>query len=46
MIKSQSCNARVVGSIPGRGTKMPHAAEQLSLRAAIRESVSLMEEPA
>ena len=25
---------------------MPHAAEQLSLRAAIRESVSLMEEPA
>ena len=41
MIKKQSCNARVVGSIPGWGTKISHAAEQLSPHAAIRESVSL-----
>ena len=32
-------NARVLGSIPDRGTKMPHAAEQLNLGAATTEPV-------
>ena len=38
MIKNPPCNAGDVGSIPGWGTKMPHAAEKLSLRATTRES--------
>ena len=31
MVKNPLCNARDKGSIPGRGTQIPHAAEQLSL---------------
>ena len=30
MVKNLPCNAGDVGLIPGRGTKIPHAAEQLS----------------
>ena len=37
MVKNLPCSARDVGSIPGCGTKMPHAAEKLNLRAT-RES--------
>ena len=33
MVKNQPSNAGDVGSIPGRGTKIPHAAGQLSPRA-------------
>ena len=33
--KNSSSNAADVGSIPGGGTKIPHAAEQLSPRAAM-----------
>ena len=35
--KNQPCNAGDVGSIPGWGTKIPHAAEQLSLHSTTRE---------
>ena len=31
VVKSLACNARDSGSIPGQGTKIPHAAEQLRL---------------
>ena len=31
MVKNLPCNAGDVGSIPGQGTKIPQAAEQLSL---------------
>ena len=30
-VKNLPCNARDAGSIPGLGTKIPHAVEQLSL---------------
>ena len=30
------CNAGDVGSIPNRGTKIPHGSEQLSLHAATK----------
>ena len=33
VVKSPPSNAEDVGSIPGRGTKIPHAAGQLSPRA-------------
>ena len=42
VVKNLPCNAGKVGSIPGQGTKITHAVEQLSLlslRATIRESV-------
>ena len=32
-VKNPPCNAEDVGSIPGQGAKIPHAVEQLSLRA-------------
>ena len=38
MVKHLPCSAGDVGSIPGWGTKMPHAAEKLSLWATARES--------
>ena len=38
VVKNLPCSAGDVGSIPGWGTKMPHAAEKLSLRATTRES--------
>ena len=37
MVKNLPCNAGDVGSIPGRGTKIPHAAEQLSPCAVTTE---------
>ena len=36
VVKNPPCNAGNRGSIPGRGTKVPPASEQLSLRAASR----------
>ena len=41
MVKNLPYNAGGVGSIPGQGTKIPHAAGQLSLQAATTELVSL-----
>ena len=38
MVKNWSCNAGDAGSIPGLGTKIPHGAEQLRLRAATTEA--------
>ena len=40
VVKNPPCNA---GSIPGRGTKIPHAAGQLSPRAATTEPACLNE---
>ena len=40
MVKNPSCNAGGASSIPGQGTKIPHAAGQLSLHAATTEHVS------
>ena len=37
MVKNPPANAGDVGSIPGWGTKIPHAVEQLSLRATTTE---------
>ena len=37
VVKNLPCNAEDVGSIPSQGTKIPHAAEQLSLHAATTE---------
>ena len=37
VVKNPPSNAGDVGSIPGRRTKIPHAAEQLSPRASTRE---------
>ena len=34
VLKNPPCNAGDVGSIPGKGTKFPHVAEQLSPGAA------------
>ena len=34
VVKNLPCNPGDVGSIPGQGTKIPHAVEQLSLRAS------------
>ena len=39
MVKNLPCNAGDAGSIPGRGTKIPHAVEQLSLCSAVTEPV-------
>ena len=37
VVKNLPCKAGDVGSIPGWGTKIPHALEQLSLCAATPE---------
>ena len=37
MVKNLPTNAGEVGSIPGQGTKIPHAMEQLSLSVATTE---------
>ena len=37
VVKNSPSNAKDVGSIPGRGTKIPHALGQLSLGAATSE---------
>ena len=39
MVKNLPCNAGDVGSIPGQGTKISHAAGQLSLWATTRVHV-------
>ena len=39
MVKNSPSNAQHMGSIPGQGTKIPHAAEQLNPRAANTEPV-------
>ena len=36
MVKNMPSNAGDVGSLPGRGTKIPHNAGQLSPRATTR----------
>ena len=43
VVKNLPCNAGDVGSIPGQGTKIPHAAGQRSLRATTTELVRLNE---
>ena len=37
MIKNLPCNAGDMGSIPDQGTKIPHAVEQLSLHATVKD---------
>ena len=37
MVKNLLCNAGDVGSIPGQGTKIPHALKQLSLPSVTTE---------
>ena len=37
MVKNPPCNAGDVGSIPGQGTKIPHAVKQPSLSNATTE---------
>ena len=39
MVKNPPCNAGDRDSIPGQGTKIPHAAEQLSTHAVTTEPV-------
>ena len=39
MVKNPSANAGDVGSIPGQGTRIPHAAEELKLCATTTEPV-------
>ena len=43
MVKNLPSNAADTGSIPGRGTKIPHATGQLSPRATTTELVHLNE---
>ena len=40
MVKNPPSNAGDAGSIPGQGTKIPHAAGQLSLHAATKTRYS------
>ena len=39
VVKNLPCNAEVVGSLLGQGTKIPHAEEQLSLCTTMRDSM-------
>ena len=43
MVKNLPCNAVDAGSIPGQGTKIPHAVGQLSPLAASTEPASQLE---
>ena len=43
VVKNQPSNAGDVGSIPGQGTKIPHAAGQLSLCATTTELAPQLE---
>ena len=45
VVKNPPSNAGDVGSIPGPGTKIPHAARQLSLHATAREPVLQLQSP-
>ena len=40
VVKNLPSNAEDVGLIPGQGTKIPHAAGQLSLHAITREKLT------
>ena len=40
-VKNPPCSSGDSGSVPGRGTKVPYAKEQLSPRATARESTPL-----
>ena len=40
VVKNSPCDAEDTGSIPGQGTKIPHAAEQLSLHTTTGEPLS------
>ena len=44
-VKNPPCNAGDAGSIPGRGTEIPCAVEQLNPRATTRESVHTAQNP-
>ena len=46
VVKNPPSNARDVGSIPGQGTKIPHAAGQLSPCVTIREAARRKKDPA
>jgi len=39
VVKNPLCNARDMGSIPDRGTRIPHAMEHLSQHTTTREFV-------
>jgi len=43
VVKNQPCNAGDAGLIPGGRTKIPNAAEQLSLHARITEAHALLD---
>ena len=45
VVKNLSSNAGDVGSIPGRGTKIPHAMGQLNRYATTTEPMSCSERP-
>ena len=45
VVKNPPCNAGDMGSIPGQGTKIPHAAGQLSLCATTTELTHLNQSP-
>lgn len=38
VVRNLPCNAGDLGSIPGRGSKVPHTSEELSLCVATTES--------
>ena len=46
VVKNLPFNAGDTGLIPGQGTKIPHAAGQLSPHTSTRESMGHNEEPA
>ena len=45
MVKNLPCSAEKVGIIPARGTKNPHAVEQLGQHTAITEAWPHLEGP-
>ena len=44
VVRNLLCNSGYMGSIPGQGTKIPHASEQLSPYTATREPLPHNEE--
>ena len=45
VVKNSPASAVDTGPIPGQGTKIPHAREQLSPRATTGESCAAMKDP-
>ena len=45
VVKNPPSDARDMGSVPGRGTKIPYAAGQLSHHTTTREPMQHKEEP-